>query len=185
MRPPHHIGAQHKASYTVTVIPELSFHRQTNQVVSSIALILSYPYAFYPTMATTIVEDFATRNSGMYCTLIYIRFAWSNTFIYSLPIRHLSSLTAHVRIQFYAGELENTIYYSWNMGALIIQTLPRGESVVSRYTIGKIRLGGRRYADGEEMGAIGLVVLLLHNIWRKVKGHMYSSYSAIFLHNLR
>jgi hypothetical protein len=40
-------------------------------------------------------------------------------------------------------------------------------------------MGGRKWADGE-MSAISLVMHSLHNIGRKVKGHIYSSTSSVF-----
>ena len=58
--------------------------------------------AFYPTMATTLSLRILRRGapSDLY-TLICIRFTWAYTFIFSLPICHLSFLIAHVRVQFY------------------------------------------------------------------------------------
>ncbi|KAF8489509.1 hypothetical protein F5888DRAFT_1745434 [Russula emetica] len=49
--------------------------------------------AFYPTMATTLSLRILRRGvPSDVCTLIYIRFAWPYTFVYPLPIHHLSFL---------------------------------------------------------------------------------------------
>ena len=127
MRPPHHIGAQHKAIYTVTAFigkPTKLFHLSP--------LFCPTPTAFYSTMAMTLVEDFATRNSGMYCILIYIFVSRGQILSYT------PSLFVTLVFSLHTSEYNSTLE-SWKIRYIIrgiwvplLYRRYRGEKVSSR-----------------------------------------------------